>query len=110
MTQSSGYFFVASKSAGLISTPSMVVPSRLFQEMTSRVPRMNELACSERFVSRRGEKLRTEETKTSFMLFGEPATKAIRSPARVKENDPAIRLSGLEMRITLPLEGSTRNR
>ena len=57
MMQSSGYFFAGSKSAGLINTPSIVVPSVLFHEITSRVPSMNGFVCSVMFVRTRGEKL-----------------------------------------------------
>src|SRR3977135_2449892 len=99
MIQSIGYFLVALKLAGLIRTPSMVAPSLLFHEITSRVPRVKARACSVMSVSLRGAKLFTPEIKPSFMAVGDPATKARRSPARVKENDPAIKLSGAVTRI-----------
>src|SRR5438132_13700565 len=108
MTHNRGYFFAGSKSAGLINTPSIMVPSVLFQEMTSRVPMMKSRDCSVIFVRARGEKLRTSETKTSLSDVGELAVKAICVPSRVRENDPAIKLSGAETRVILALTGSRR--
>src|SRR2546423_14250235 len=99
MMQSSGYFFVASKFAGLIRIPSMVVPSWLFHEITSRVPRVKLFAWSFRLVNFRGAKRRVPDTNTSFMLAGEPAAKAIASPFLVSEKLPAIRSSGDETRV-----------
>src|SRR5258708_4111545 len=110
MMHNSGYFFVGSKSAGFINTPSMVVPSVLFQEITSLVPNVKVAVCSVIFVSTRGEKLRTSETNTSLRDVGELAVKAIPCPSRVSENDPAMRLSGPETRVVLELAGSTRKR
>src|SRR6266496_511730 len=110
MMHNKGYFFVASKSAGLIKTPSIVVPSLLFQETTSLVPRMKAAACSVIVVSERGEKVRTSETKTSFRDVGELAVNATPRASCVRENDPPIRLSGPEMRVILAVTGSTRKR
>src|SRR2546428_1791516 len=110
MTQSSGYFFDGSKSAGLINTPSITVLSLLFQETTSRVPMMKLRVCSVIFVNARGEKLRTLETKTSLSDVGELAVNAICFPSRVRENDPAIKLSGPEIRVIFALTGSRRKR
>ena len=97
--QSSAYFFEGSKSAGLINTPSIIAPSWLFHEMSSRVPRVNCLACSVMFVRARGEKLFTSEMNISFSETGELAEKAIRCPSRVREKPPAIKLSGPVMRV-----------
>src|SRR6266550_9165365 len=105
MMQSSGYFFAGSKSAGLINTPSIVVPSELVQETTSRVARLSDLVCSLRFVNTRGEKLRTLETKTSLSEVGELAVNPTCCPSRVSENEPAIKLSGPDTRVTLALTG-----
>src|ERR1043166_3358942 len=108
--QSSGYFFAGSKSAGLIKTPSIVVPSWLCQEIISRVPSVKDFVCSFRLVNLRGAKLCASETNTSFMLVGEATVKAIRSALCVNENEPVIRLSGCETRTTFALTGSTRNK
>src|ERR1041385_4977946 len=43
MTTSSGYFLDGSKCAGLCSTPSMGMPSLLFQETSSTLPSSGEL-------------------------------------------------------------------
>ena len=75
MTQSRAYFFAGSKSAGLIRTPSIVVPSLLFQEMTSRVPRTNAPTWSVMRVRARGAQGRSE-TQTSASDVGDAATKA----------------------------------
>src|SRR6185369_11609940 len=109
MTQSSGYFLVGSKSAGLINTPSIVVPSVLFQEITSRVPNTSGFVCSVMLVRARGEKFFAAERYTSLSEVGDVAVKDSCPPSRVKENEPAIKLSGPDMRVTFPLAGSTRN-
>ena len=101
MTHNKGYFFVESKSAGLSNTPSIGVPSLLFQEITSRVASTNELVCSLMFVNCRGAKAFSSVTNTSFNEVGELAVKASRLPSRVNENEPAIKLSGLETRVTV---------
>ena len=88
--QSSGYFFVASKLAGLISTPSMVAPSLLFQETTSRVPSVSDFVCSVMFVSPRGENRSTLETKTSFRDVGELAVNASCFPSRDNEKNQPL--------------------
>src|SRR6185295_11786112 len=103
--QSSGYFFAGSKSAGLINTPSIVVPSVLFQETSSRVPNTSVFVCSVIFVRTFGEKFFRSEMNTSFREEGDGAVNANWRPSRVKENEPAIKLSGPDRRVTLPLAG-----
>src|SRR5438874_13826608 len=61
-------------------------------------------------VSLRGVKLRRSLTKTSFMLVGDATVNAIRSAARVNENEPDIKSSGCERRTTFAVAGSTRNK
>src|SRR6185369_9913932 len=97
-------------SAGLINTPSIVAPSVLFQEMTSRVPSRSVFDCAVIVVKERGENLCASETNTSFSEVGDAAVNANCRPSRVKENEPAIKPSGPDKRLTLPLAGSTRNR
>jgi len=65
-----------SKSAGLMSTPSIVVPSLLCHEITSRVPSVNAFVCSLTLVNLRGAKLRASDTNTSLTLVGEATVKA----------------------------------
>src|ERR1044072_468350 len=108
--QRSGYFFAGSKSAGLISTPSIVVPSLLFHEIASRVPSVNAFVWAVVSESFRGVNVLVPETKTSFMLAGGLATKAIASPVLLNENDPPIQSSGRDTRVTFPFAGSTRNK
>src|SRR5438046_440443 len=110
MMQRSGYFLVGSKSAGLIKTPSIVVPSVLVQEIISRIPRTNCRVCSVIFVNWRGVKLRASVTKISLRDVGEPAVNAIRLPSRVKENEVASKRSGVLRHNRLPPDGSTRKR
>ena|GEM_PF-4261611 len=106
----SGRFFAGSKSAGLVSTPSMVVPSLLFQEMTSDLPRIKERVCLVMSVSLRGEKPFTSEMKTSRRELGEPVTKAIWRPSCVREKPKACKLSELVRRVIWGLSGWMRNR
>src|SRR5437763_5513642 len=110
MTQSNGYFFAGSKFAGLIRIPSMVVPSWLFQEMTSRVPSVNGFVCAFMSVSLRGASCGIVETNTSLILVGEPAVKAMASLLRVSEKPLAIGLFGDKTVLILAELGSTRNR
>src|SRR5437867_11696052 len=110
MMQSRGYFFAGLQSGGLIRIPSITVPSLLVHETTSRVPRMNGLTWPVRRVRTLGEKVCASATNTSGRLTGDPAVNARFRPSRVKENDPAIRSSGLEILVIFALAGSTRKR
>src|SRR5262249_41634516 len=105
MMHSRGRFFSGSKSAGLVSTPSMVVPSLLFQEITSDLPRIRDLVFSVILVSLRGAKSFTLETKTSLSALGELAVKATWRPSCVREKPMACKLSGRVRRVILGLSG-----
>ena len=87
--QSSGYFFDGSKSAGLISTPSIAAPSLLFHEITSRVPTISSAACAVMLVRACGAKPSMSETKSSGTVAGEPAVNATRRPSRSRLNAAA---------------------
>ncbi len=87
-----------------------MAPSWLFHSTTSRVPSVNALACAVMLVSARGAKLATSAMNTSLSVVGELAENASWRPSRVSEKLPAIRLSGPEIRVIVPLAGSTRNR
>ena len=87
-----------------------MVPSVLFHETTSRVPNSSGFVCSVMFVKERGENFCASEMNTSFSEVGEAAVKDNCRPSRVKENEPAIKLSGADRRVTLPFAESTRNR
>jgi hypothetical protein len=110
MMQSSGYFFVGSKLAGLISTPSITVPSVLFHEITSRIPSVKPFTASVMRVSARGANDGRSLTKASFIDIGELAVNANFRPSRLSEKPPAIRSSGPVTRLIAPVAGSTRNK
>ncbi len=109
MTQSRAYFLAGSKSAGLMRTPSIAVPSLLFQEMISRVPRTNGAAWSVMRVSVRGLN-GNPETQTSFRVVGDADMKAIRFPSLEKEKALAMTSSGAVTRVMARVAGSSRKR
>jgi hypothetical protein len=109
MTQSRAYFFAGSKSAGLTSTPSITVPSLLFQEMTSRVPRTNPATWSVIRVSVRGAHGRPE-TATSPRVAPEWVRKATLLPSLENENIPKMAPSGALTRSMRRVCGSSRKR
>src|SRR4029079_7531141 len=110
MTVNSAYFFAGSKSAGLIRMPSIVAPSWLFQEITSRVASVKSFTCVVMFVRTRGENPSSLLTNTSFNAVGELEVKAIVRPSEVSVKQEAIRLWGEVTRVTFADAGSTRNR
>src|SRR2546425_13326089 len=88
----------------------MTVPSLLFQETSSRVPRTNALACSDTLVRTRGEKALRSVIATSGNVVGELTMNAARLPSRLSEYAAVIVPSGAEILVTAPLTGSTRKR
>src|SRR6185369_4408741 len=105
---SSGYFLAGSKSAGLIRTPSISVPSVDFHETSSRVPNEKFEVCAVIVVKRRGSHFSEDVTKSSLKVVGEPAVNAICFPSLSSETPPPSKSSGCERREIFPVVGSSR--
>ena len=109
MTQSRAYFLAGSKSAGLTRTPSIVAPSLLFQETTSRVPSVQAATWSVIRVRMRGPQGRSV-TQISGRAVAVAAWKAERFPSLEKENPETIAPSGPLTRSIASDAGSRRKR
>ncbi len=110
MTISSGYRLPAWKPAGLCSTPSMGVPSWLFQVITSWVPSRNPAVWAPKSVSRWGFIVATGATNSSGKDVASPATKAVVVKSAEKLNDEPIHWSVGASFTTFFVAGSSRYR
>ena len=107
MTHNKACFLAGSKSAGLMSTPSITVPSLLFQEMTSRVPRVQPATWSVIRVRRRGFQ-GNSETPISASAAAAAVWKATRFPSLEKLKPESMASSGVDMREICRDPGSRR--
>src|SRR5947207_12374274 len=107
MTTSSGYLRAASKSAGLCSTPSTVVPSWLFHEITSRVLPIQPAVCAFMSVNLRAE---GSATYTSGIDFGSARRKAAIEPSLESEKPESTTCSLGVIRSIFLFAGSRRYR
>src|SRR5438094_4739408 len=118
MTTSSGYFLVASKSSGLCSTPSMVVPSWLFHETISSALVRHFAVCAEKSVSFVGRGACTAPASSVLMFAantsgsdsGSEPTYATVDPSRERLNAVITALSAGARRTTARVCGSRRYR
>ena len=108
MTTSSGYFRPAAKSGGLCRTPSIVAPSWLFHDTTSRVVAVHADVCAFMSVSLRADFKLEGPTKTSAIDFESAPRKAIAEPSRDSEKPDPIHSSAGARRSIALLDGSSR--
>src|SRR2546422_2049801 len=110
MTTSSGYLRRASKSAGLCSTPSIVVPSWLFHETTSRELPTQPVVCAFMSVNLRGDVNVAGATYTSDIVFESAPRNATFAPSREKVKLDPIHSSAGARRVVVFVAGSSRYR
>src|SRR5436190_6891099 len=110
MTTRSGYFFAASKSAGLCRTPSIAAPSWLFQETTSSVLAAQLRVCALKSVSLRASVNPEPAVNTSLIAVASDERYAIFEPSRVKLKLDWTALPGAPTRAAVFVAGSSRNR
>src|SRR6185295_12067933 len=110
MTMSRGYLRAGSKSAGLCRTPSIVAPSWLVHETTSRVLVTKPAVCAFMSVSFLGFASVAAATNTSGTERASDPRNATLEPSRESVKLDPTHASAGARRVTVLLEGSRRNK